>query len=301
MNTGMRFRGHETFFIRKGWISKGIKAVERDPSVFVSKDVNPMDVLGIGSNMVMSLRYWLHACGLTEEPASGRKVQKFTALGDAVRENDRYIEELGTLYLLQYRLATNKEMATSWYYFFNEFQSQEFTREDFVSSLQGYVVANDCSVASRSLNDDFACIINTYVPRYKTSPEKVFPENNIDCPFGELGLVDIVNKEKKQYRKAIPSPETFNPWVVLAVVMDQAGSASEVGLNNLLTDRCNIGRVFNLDVITMIDVLRKAEKTGSIKIIRTAGLDVVRLDKHFSFEDCVNNYYKDIAGGSEHA
>lgn len=296
MDSKMRFRGHETFFIRKGWISKGIKAVEKNPEVFVCKDPNPMDELGIGSNMVMSLRYWMQACGLTSEPDKGKKIQTFTELGDMVRAHDRYIEELGTLYLLQYRLASNLEMATSWYYFFNEFQMQEFTREDFVSALQSYVVMNNNSVASRSLNDDFNCIISTYVPRYKTSPEKVSPENNIDCPLGELGLVDIVNKEKKQYRKATPSSDSFDPWVVLAVLMDQAGDSNEVGLNNLLTDKNNIGRVFNLDVITMIDVLRKAEKTGAVKIIRTAGLDVVRIDKHYTFKQCVENYYSSIAG-----
>lgn len=292
----MRFRGHETFFIRKGWISKGIKAIEHDPDAFISKKVNPMDELGIGSNMVTSLRYWMQACGLTEEPKTGRKSQSFTLLGNAVRQHDRYIEELGTLYLLQYRLASNLEQATSWYYFFNQFQMQEFTREDFVSGLQAFTVMNDVSVASRSLNDDFSCIINTYVPRYKTSPGSVSPENNIDCPFGELGLLDIVNKEKKLYRKAAPSPETFDPWIVLAVIMDQSEGMNEIGLNNLLNDPCNIGKTFNLDVITMIDVLRKAEKTGAIRIIRTAGLDVVRIDKQYSFDKCVENYYRGITG-----
>ena len=53
----MKFRAHETFFIRKGWLSKGMKHVQNRPDVFVSKKENPMDVLGIGSNMVKSLRY----------------------------------------------------------------------------------------------------------------------------------------------------------------------------------------------------------------------------------------------------
>ena len=126
----MRFRGHETFFVRKGWISKGIKAVERDPEVFVTKDKdkNPMDVLGIGSNMVKSLRYWLQACGITYESEKGKKIQYFTSLGEMIRKNDRYVEELGTLLLLQYRLASNLDQATSWYFFFNEFPASEFTR-----------------------------------------------------------------------------------------------------------------------------------------------------------------------------
>ena len=49
------------FFIRKGWLSKGMKYVDAREDVFISKDENPMDVLGIGANMVKSLRYWLLA------------------------------------------------------------------------------------------------------------------------------------------------------------------------------------------------------------------------------------------------
>ena len=57
----MKFRAHDTFFIRKGWLSKGMKYVQKKPDVFVAKDENPMDVLGIGANMVKALRYWLQA------------------------------------------------------------------------------------------------------------------------------------------------------------------------------------------------------------------------------------------------
>lgn len=61
----MKFRAHDTFFIRKGWLSKGMKCVKAKNDVFVSKEENPMDVLGIGSNMVKALRYWLQTVELT--------------------------------------------------------------------------------------------------------------------------------------------------------------------------------------------------------------------------------------------
>ncbi len=199
----MKFRAHDTFFIRKGWLSKGMERVVAKEDLFVDKNENPMDVLGIGSNMVKALRYWLQAVGLTSEPKKGKRVQKLTPLGNEIFNNDKFIEELGTLYLLQYQLAKQDEEATAWYYFFNVFSMSEFTREEFVQGLQNYVLmADDAStVAIRSLNDDFACIINTYLPRYKSNPGKVSPENNIDCPFGELGLVDIANKRQKTYNQ----------------------------------------------------------------------------------------------------
>lgn len=292
----MKFRAHDTFFIRKGWLSKGMKYVHSKPDVFVAKDENPMDVLGIGANMVKALRYWLQAVGLTEEPNSGKRVQTFTPLGQSVFTNDRYIEELGTLYLLHYRLLSNKSDATAWYYFFNEFTMSEFSRDDFVDFLQRRIRMedSDATVAIRSLNDDFSCIINTYLPRYKTSPNRVAPESNIDCPLGELGLIDILSKEKKTYRKAIPVASTISPWVALAIIVDQAGEPKEISLNELLTAPCNIGKTLNLDAISMLDVLYQIERIGKIKINRTAGLDVIHILEELTFQDCVDAYYQSI-------
>ena len=292
----MKFRAHDTFFIRKGWLSKGMKYVHSKPDVFVAKDENPMDVLGIGANMVKALRYWLQAVGLTEEPNSGKRLQTFTPLGQSVFTNDRYIEELGTLYLLHYRLSSNKSDATAWYYFFNEFTMSEFSRDDFVDFLQRRIRMedSDATVAIRSLNDDFSCIINTYLPRYKTSPNRVAPESNIDCPLGELGLIDILSKEKKTYRKAIPVASTISPWVALAIIVDQAGESKEISLNELLTAPCNIGKTLNLDAISMLDVLYQIERIGKIKINRTAGLDVIHILEELTFQDCVDAYYQSI-------
>lgn len=291
----MKFRAHDTFFIRKGWFSKGMKAVQECPDLFVSKKENPMDVLGIGANMVKALRYWLPAVGLTEERIENRRrVQVFTPFGQCIFRNDRYIEELGTLYLLHYQLARNQDEATAWYFFFNEFTMTEFTREDFVQSLQNYVSMQGEHVAIRSLNDDFVCILNTYLSRYKTSTQHVSPENNISCPLGELGLVDILDKKKHLYRKVTPAVSSLNPWVVYAVLMDQAKDRRQISLNELLTARCSIGCIFNLDAIAMLDVLHEVELRGLLKIIRTAGLDVVEFLKDMSFQECVEHYYDEM-------
>lgn len=292
----MKFRAHDTFFIRKGWLSKGMERVVEKPDLFIDKNENPMDILGIGSNMVKALRYWLQAVGLTTESKKGRRIQNLTPLGEQIYLNDRYIEELGTLYLLQYQLAKQKEEATAWYYFFNVFSISEFTREEFVQALQNYILMIEGvhSVAIRSLNDDFNCIVNTYLPRYKLNSGKVSPENNIDCPFGELGLIDIANRKQKTYKKSIPAAGSLNPWVVFSVIEDQARGRDEISLNELLTKPCNIGKVFNLDAITMLDALHEIENLGLLKIIRTAGLDIVHLNQKLDFNKCVQKYYKTI-------
>lgn len=295
---GMKFRAHDTFFIRKGWLSKGMRNVVANKDVFVTKDKerNPMDVLGIGANMVKALRYWMQVVGLAVEPNSGHRYQTLTELGSIVFEQDPYIEEIGTLWLLHYQIAKSKDDATAWYFFLNEFNMSEFTREDFVQALQNYITMAQEHAASRSLNDDFSCIISTYVQRAKNSSVVVSPENNIDCPFGELGLIDVLSKKGNNtiYKKSIPAADSINPWVALAVICDQAGENTEVGLSSLLSNPCSIGKVFNLDSITLIEVLHRAEQTGVLKIVRTAGLDYIKLEKRFSFIDCVKRYYEEI-------
>ena len=290
----MKFRAHDTFFIRKGWLNKGLRNVNADAGVFMGTKGNPMDVLGIGADMVKALRYWLQAVKLTSEPASGKKEQSFTEFGQVVFENDPYIEEMGTLWLLHYQLASNKDDATAWYYFFNEFKATEFSKEDFVKQLSNYIRMNGEEVSERSLEDDYTCIINTYVSRMKSNPEKVQPESNIDCPFGELGLIDIANKKDKLYRKATPKKDMIHPLVVLAVIVYQANGKDEIKISAIQNDPCNAGKVFNLDIITLTALLYKIELMGYIKVIRTAGLDVIRITKDLSFIECVKLYYNAI-------
>lgn len=298
----MKFRGHETFFIRKGWLGKGMKYVRSTGGeVFIVRgaDETPSDILGLGTNMVKSLRYWLLATGLTEEPPSGRKVQSLTDFGSLVYEHDRYLEETGTLQLIQYKLASNRGLATSWHFFFNRFDYSEFGADDFVLSVRKWlkdtVSDDDTSGKIRALTDDFNCIVATYCARPLSERGRKSPENNIDCPLAELGLVEVCDKKKKTFRKAVPATADFNPWIVLAVVIDGAEGRAELSLDSLLHGDSNIGRVFNLDSIALIDLLRGAEKTGELKIVRTAGLDVVRLSRpERTFLDCVERYYKTI-------
>ncbi|MDD4590039.1 MAG: DUF4007 family protein [Parabacteroides sp.] len=292
----MRFRAHDTFFIRKGWLYKGMKNVDHDRTVFMGDNGNPMDILGIGANMVKSMRYWLQAVGLTEEPPHGRKYQELTDFGRAVYENDKYIEEIGTLWFLHYKLAKNNMDATAWYYFFNEFNRTEFTRDDFVKQLNTYILMNGSEVSERSLDDDFNCIMSTYVPRIKSNPGKVHPESNIDCPFGELALVDIANKKAKTYKKSVPKLDSLPPIVVLAVIIDQAQAQEnrEIKISSIQNDRYNAGKIFNLDIITLTSLLNKIEHMGYIKVNRTAGLDVINIETDLDFLGCVREYYAAI-------
>lgn len=293
----MRFKAHESFFIRKGWLYKGLRNIHEQPELFSCKRINPSDVLGIGTNMVRSLRYWLQATGLTNEVLNGGRHQEFTDLANIIWEHDRYMEEMGTLWLLHYKLASNKDDATAWYYFFNEFAMKEFSKDDFVEMIDLYVQINGGENARSSFEGDFDCLMNTYVSRIKSNPEKVHPENNIDCPLGELNLVDIVDKKKKIYRKMAPKRGTLNPLIVLAIIVDHANkndSGTEIKINSILTDKNNAGKIFNLDIIALTEILYELQNLDYIKVNRTAGLDVIKLNEELTLEGVAEAYYESL-------
>jgi hypothetical protein len=52
----MAYARHETFYIRDGWLRKGLKLVEKKGFDFFNSNDAPEE-LGIGKNMVQSLKF----------------------------------------------------------------------------------------------------------------------------------------------------------------------------------------------------------------------------------------------------
>ena len=59
MEIKLKLKRHESFSIREGWLAKGIKNVREYRNVFALP--NATDILGIGTNMIKSLKYWMTA------------------------------------------------------------------------------------------------------------------------------------------------------------------------------------------------------------------------------------------------
>ena len=116
MSEKVKMKGHESFSIREGWLTKGLLEVSANPKVFSEK--NQTDIFGIGTNMVKSLKYWLQATMLIEE--NKKNEYKLSSLGQLIFDNDKYIEKKITLYLIHLNLVMNKDKALIWNLFFNK-------------------------------------------------------------------------------------------------------------------------------------------------------------------------------------
>ena len=87
----MKFRAHDTFFIRKGWLSKGMRCVFNNPVVFISRDENPMDVLGLGANMVKALVQSDYCFAGSDGPldlGTGKKTNSYGSAKEALLRED---------------------------------------------------------------------------------------------------------------------------------------------------------------------------------------------------------------------
>ena len=58
-SSSVSFGRHESFPLRYGWLTKGLTALLDDSKVFEQEDATV--TLGVGKNMVASIRYWLQA------------------------------------------------------------------------------------------------------------------------------------------------------------------------------------------------------------------------------------------------
>ena len=128
----IRLKGHEKFHLREGWITKGLYGVSNNPKVFTGNEGT--DQLGVGTNMVKSIKYWMLAMGLIGEDQ--RNGAELTELGKIIFKYDAFLEDDVSLWLLHSFIAKNSFRATVWYLFFNKCQAEEFTKEELFTVLK---------------------------------------------------------------------------------------------------------------------------------------------------------------------
>ncbi len=91
------FSGHESFAVRYGWLPKLYEAATEDPDLF-SSDERAILTLGLGRNMVKSIRFWGDALGLTTVLGKSIQTTGFAKrLLDPEHGLDPYLEDPGSL------------------------------------------------------------------------------------------------------------------------------------------------------------------------------------------------------------
>ena len=291
--SNIKLKGHESFYLREGWLRKGIKSIESNSNLFSLNEST--DLLGVGSNMVKSIKYWLLAMDLIKEKKihGGRKEFVINEdLGYLINKYDPYFEDRFTLWILHYNLCKNFKSASSWYMFFNRFKLSTFTKSDLFVGLESEFtkLCGEGSFSSKSLMDDCSCILKSY---YTDNDEDFNPEINFVCPLGELNLIDKkVKNGESYYTKIKPSKEKLDKLAILYVILDNS-IKHNTNIEDILNNECNVGSIFNLDRNLLNEYLDELEKSQYISVNRTAGLNTIYIDKSLSLNKILNMYYSD--------
>lgn len=281
MDKKIKLKGHESFSIREGWITKGIFEIKNNPKLFSEK--NPTDILGMGTNMVKSLKYWMLTAGIIYE--TKKNEYELTELGKLIDLYDPYLEETFCLYFLHLFISTNVERATIWNIFFNKCNIKIFSKRDLLEQIKYVLETENLEYNEKMLIDEIAILLKTY-----TIEEKVgTPEMNFICPLTELMLVNKV--EKDLYQKEKSAFNILNANIVYWCIMQQTDSDS-VNIEKLIKDDNSVCKLLNLDKILLNEYLDILKKEELITINRTAGLNMVYINKRYTLKEIFERYFE---------
>jgi hypothetical protein len=184
-----RFSGHETFVCRYAWLPKAVQAVSENPKIFSDED-QAMVALGVGKNMVRSIRFWAEAIGVIENtPHKGFEVTPFGKSILWKNGFDPYLEDEQTLWLFHWKLsAPMADPLFAWDFLLNRWHEPEITRSSVLQMVLRLPDLVDYDLSKTTIEDHLDVFFRTYYPtRGKKGEVK---EDNLDSPFTEISLED---------------------------------------------------------------------------------------------------------------
>lgn len=244
------FSGHDSFQCRQLWLKKGYDYVVEKKSF---NDEDAVIKLGVGKNMVSSIRFWLKAFNIIDTKDEPTEFGK--RLFDDKFGYDPFLEDEASLWLLHYNLIKNR-YATIYYLIFNELRKEKlfFNKETFINYVKRLEEDNlGLNFNENTLAKDFTVFTNIY----KSDSESSDIEDSFAGILSELGLLKTVytvikdenGKQKKKEDFFIENTErdTLPEVVVLFSILDNPQYGNSISLNSLEFEINSPGSVFALN------------------------------------------------------
>lgn len=273
------FSGHESFQCKGLWLKKGYDFAKAGKSF---NDDYAVVGLGVGKNMVSSIRYWLKAFGVVDENGRPTEIGKYLLDNDGV---DPYIEDTATQWLLHYLLVTTK-VATLYHLIFTEFNRTRrefnktemllYVRRAFVERRFGGTPYNENTVSR-----DIATLLKNYV----------YPESAKVCEDYSALLLDL-----KLIGRTGHDTYTFNtvgkakpqPLVFLFAILDKAEGEVVVEFDKLLS----LANIFGMSVNDLYDTFEKLhEYNAGVSFSNAAGEQLFSMKEPLDKWQVLNDYY----------
>lgn len=293
------FGRHETFALRYAWLTKGFQAFNSDKTIF-SSDESTVE-LGVGKNMVNAIKYWLRATTILKDSADGLVA---TPLGKALFSEDGwdpYLEDEATLWLIHWLLASNFELASAWYWFFNCFHKSEFTNEEASEALTDFVRLNLSGKHSeRTVKQEIAMILRMYCPARVKVKARI--EDGLDAPLTSLKLV--MTAEGSHLYRSFAGHQPTLPISVIGYATNEVFNQRQVNIlpiSELMYGQkygVAVGSVFRLTESALLAKLENLAKAypAVFQLNETAGINqLYRTDDSVLSLDFLRSHYQAAA------
>ena len=272
--------GHESSTCKASGWKKGYDFI-RNNNNFNSPD--SVVELGVGKNMVASIRYWMRAFGLTEndepEPVADY-------LFDSSKGKDPYMEDLGTLWLLHFLLVSTCE-ATLYNILFTQLQRERkvFDRQHIVNLVKRMMTEDgkQSQYNENTVKKDIGTLLLNYV-----LPQKAKALDDYSALLIDLDLIRM-DANGKSYLFNIEGKRQV-PWqIFLYAVIKAKGKDMTVSYDTLQ----ELGLMFcmnDMEVIEMCKVV-EAHHIDQVRYTDTAGIRQLQFINEISEEEVLNEYY----------
>ena len=299
------FARHETFHPRFGWLKKGFDWAKRDSEIF-QRDDAPVR-LGVGKNMVTSIRYWCSAFKVLEDNPDVTSKARYSIPSDfgnkLLDENgwDEFLEDPASLWLLHWNLLKPTCEAAAWYFTFHVFHQVEFSADDLFEALCKYRDSLGSRIVDASLKKDITCILRMYVEQGSRTGVS---EDSIDCPFTELGIIQTLGNSKR-YTFQVGSKANLPAEVVVAACLEFAaskGSQKTISISSLTFDPGSPGLAFKLNESAICDAITQVERwSNHLTLSDSAGLIQFSFTRNANelAQDILDRYFSTRRGGAK--
>ena len=188
-----KFSGHDTFHCKQQWLLKGTELIENEGVVGFSDLNKAIPKLGVGKNMVSSIQYWLKAYGLLE---NDNLTEIAVLLFNTKNGYDKFLEDEGSLWILQYMICKNRYASIFELIFkdyFKERVSNEFSENQIINFLQRKINENkQRDVSENTLRTDFKVFLRSYLSNDKSTKTI---EDDYNSPLLELNLINTLDRK----------------------------------------------------------------------------------------------------------
>jgi len=288
----LSFSGHESFQCRNLWLKKGYEFAAANKTF--TDDLAVVD-LGVGKNMVSSIKFWLKAFELLNEDDT---VQELAQMILDENGRDPYLEDIGTLWLLHYHLVTSnqgKEKETIYSLFFNNFRKKrvEFSKEHLIHFLISECNHRNESHSENTIETDMGVLLKNYV-RPKSEKNSKSIEDDFSSLLFELDLIKpIADRQdwfecKNEYRSTLPTEIIF--YSILS--NPDLSESKSISFNHILNDENSPGLVFALNADSLLEHIKIiTQRFDGITYTEDAGMREIQFNKEYKPLEVLEEYY----------